>query len=470
MNLQPLLLDIQHVQRRMAAVQRDIARYGVTLRLADAATLLMLFVFLVGFYVADPFHIASFIAQRFGANGTVELAVYALLLLMAALMAVTIARLKRAHYEHKAKYRYSGSVWKVGIVIMAFTVFAEIYNATGNQQHSQFAKAESSKAFDALARQPPPTVSGHGAADLDQLARLNAELAQRREYLATCKKTCQAQRVRIAELQAEIRTRETAQANAAQQQQQAATSASNAMANQLRQLRNDYLHPMVKALMALGLPASVAMQLIAALVAIAFERMHLSASENLRDCYALLDGLEQHLLNKRKEYASFTGTDYQSSDSTSASAPPDTPRPASPEPLPDLAPATASSASTPPPLFKWQQPPQNRFPGFVDTNDLPTRKKDTVGRAEVRVNTRTDTDDPCITRTEPDYTEHLKRYAMTETATVGEGIGCPWCGIQFTKKTYNHRFCCPAHKDEFWNAVKPERLEAKARKQRGVKG
>ena len=80
MNTQPLILDIGYIQRRIHAVQLDIARYGVTLRLADFATLLMLFVFLVGFYVADPFHIASFIAQRFGANGTVELAVYALLL------------------------------------------------------------------------------------------------------------------------------------------------------------------------------------------------------------------------------------------------------------------------------------------------------------------------------------------------------------------------------------------------------
>ena len=72
-----------------------------------------------------------------------------------------------------------------------------------------------------------------------------------------------------------------------------------------------------------------------------------------------------------------------------------------------------------------------------------------------------------ITRTEPNYTEHLKRYTEANAAKVGQAVGCPWCGTQFTKKTYNHRFCCPAHKDEFWNAVKPERLEAKARKQRG---
>ncbi len=457
MNLQPLRLDIQHVQRRMAAVQRDIARYGVTLRLADAATLLMLFVFLVGFYVADPFHIASFIAQRFGANGTVELAVYALLLLMAGLMAVTIARLKRAHYEHKAKYRYSGSVWKVGIVIMAFTVFAEIYNATGNQQHSQFAKAESSKAFDALTHQPPPTVSGNGAADLDQLARLNAELAQRREYLATCKKTCQAQRVRIAELQAEISTRQTAQANAAQQQQQATTSASNALANQLRQLRTDYLHPMVKALMALGLPASVAMQLIAALVAIAFERMHLSASENLRDCYALLDGLEQHLLNKRKEYVSLTGTDYQPADGTSTSTQPDTPHPTSPEPLPDLAPATASSTSTPPPLFKWQQAPRNRFPGFVDTDQLPkpgsaTRTSQPLHAAHAPTLHERVTEPPALhERVTTRTTDATAAYTHASKAKAGEVVDCPQCGASFRKVNKWHTFCRSGCKDAWHN-------------------
>ena len=235
MNTQPLILDIGHIQRRIHAVQLDIARYGVTLRLADFATLLMLFVFLVGFYVADPFHIASFIAQRFGANGTVELAVYALLLVMAGLMAVTIARLKRAHYEHKAKYRFSGSVWKVGIVIMAFTVFAEIYNATGNQQHSQFAKAESSKAFAALSNQKLG-IGGSTAADNAQLVQLQGELAKHREYLATCKKTCYAQRVRIAELTAEIHAMEAGQAAADAQAQQANAIAANALATQLRQL------------------------------------------------------------------------------------------------------------------------------------------------------------------------------------------------------------------------------------------
>ena len=123
----------------------------------------------------------------------------------------------------------------------------------------------------------------------------------------------------------------------------------------------------------------------------------------------------------------------------------------------------------------------NLATGSEDRKTLGKRTTNLIGKPDkprqtenYPCNTRTDSGDPCITRTEPDYTEHLKRYTehlkrYTEAnaAKVGQAVGCPWCGTQFTKKTYNHRFCCPAHKDEFWNAVKPERLEAKARKQRG---
>lgn len=453
MNTQPLILDIGHIQRRIHAVQLDIARYGVTLRLADFATLLMLFVFLVGFYVADPFHIASFIAQRFGANGTVELAVYALLLVMAGLMAVTIARLKRAHYEHKAKYRFSGSVWKVGIVIMAFTVFAEIYNATGNQQHSQFAKAESSKAFAALSNQKLG-IGGSTAVDNTQLVQLQGELAKHREYLATCKKTCYAQRVRIAELTAEIHALEAGQAAADAQAQQANATAANALATQLRQLKEDYLHPMVKALVAVGIPASIAMQLIAALVAIAFERMHLSASENLRDCYALLDGLEQHLLNKRKEYASITGADYLSTDTHNADDPADHAAENG-----QLAPATATHNAAAAPLFKWQQP--HRTIGFVDTNQRPTRACNTHD---------THPAEPLHERVlHARVTTPATAYTHATAAKAGEEVDCPQCGTRFRKVNKWHTFCKTACKDAWHNTQHPERAGYVKTRQRKLK-
>lgn len=300
MNHETIKLDLEHATKQRADVLADIASYEKTLKLADVATLLMLFVFLVGFYVSDPFHIASFIAEKIQ-NEAIELLVYGLLLTMALLMALAIARLKRAHYVHKAKYRFSGSVWKVAAVIMAFTVFAEMYNATGNQQHSQYAKAENSKAFEAIAGQKVEINAG-GNYSL-QLPKLQGDLAEAESYLAGCKKTCSQWRAKVDKLRAQIEAIEANQKQAAITAENAATGAANALATNLQKLKDDYLHPMVKALMSLGLPASVAMQLIAALVAIAFERMHLSASENLRDCYARLDELDSQLLGKRKELA-----------------------------------------------------------------------------------------------------------------------------------------------------------------------
>jgi len=80
-------------------------------------------------------------------------------------------------------------------------------------------------------------------------------------------------------------------------------------------------------------------------------------------------------------------------------------------------------------------------------------------RVYTRTNTHTDTG--IHTEEKPDYTDKLRQYEAVKNAPVGAVCGCPWCGVDFTKKTYNHRFCVPAHKDDFWNAIKPERLEAK---------
>lgn len=309
MNTEVLNLEIARAQAQIVDVKKDIKDYEGTLHLADIATLVMLFVFLVGFYVSDPFHLASFVAEKIQ-NDVIELLVYALLLSMAALMSVTIARLKRAHYVHKAKYRFGASVWKVAAVIMAFTVFAEMYNATGNQQHSQNAKAESSKTFEAIANQKVEINTGSSA---NNLPFLQGKLAEAETYLKDCKKTCSSWRAKAESFRAQIAAAEAQQANALKSAELAGANTANALASNLQKLKDDYLHPMIKALAALGLPASVAMQLIAAFVAIAFERMHLSASENLRDCYSRLDELENQLHGKKKETALFS--EYHANDS-----------------------------------------------------------------------------------------------------------------------------------------------------------
>ena len=57
-----------------------------------------------------------------------------------------------------------------------------------------------------------------------------------------------------------------------------------------------------------------------------------------------------------------------------------------------------------------------------------------------------------------------RRYNENEMVKAGELANCPFCESEFTKKTYNHRFCQQACRDEYWNAVKPERRAHKQRK------
>lgn len=50
-----------------------------------------------------------------------------------------------------------------------------------------------------------------------------------------------------------------------------------------------------------------------------------------------------------------------------------------------------------------------------------------------------------------------RRYNENEMVKAGEVANCPFCESEFTKKTYNHRFCKQECRDDYWNTVKPER-------------
>ncbi|MDD5065238.1 MAG: hypothetical protein PHQ35_10840, partial [Phycisphaerae bacterium] len=242
-----------------------------------------------------------------------------------------------------------------------------------------------------------------------------------------------------------------------------------------------------------------------------FEYAHALMSRVLGEKLSLVAGLRDQLGKLQAAYMGLTGKKYAEGDFAEFE------EGAIPRPAPAAEPPkqpfgfvpSATQADNPAPLFKyqWQATPKEGtglgFVGFVDPNKRPAppvvdpadlrgsgsfrqppaqpQKADGLAGKPAQLtgkpdkplpgenhpcNTRTNGGDPCITRTEPDYTEQLGRYATVETVRVGESACCPWCGATFTKKTYNHRFCCPAHKDEFWNAIKPERLEAKAAKRR----
>lgn len=47
----------------------------------------------------------------------------------------------------------------------------------------------------------------------------------------------------------------------------------------------------------------------------------------------------------------------------------------------------------------------------------------------------------------------LEVYYANREAKVGSTIICPYgkCRKKFTKRSYQHAFCCTKHKDRFWN-------------------
>jgi len=68
---------------------------------------------------------------------------------------------------------------------------------------------------------------------------------------------------------------------------------------------------------------------------------------------------------------------------------------------------------------------------------------------------------------EKNMDEVKQLFTVAEAAKVGESIGCPWCSAEFVKRTYAHRFCSQKHRDNYWNFVKPERVNL--RKGQGLK-
>lgn len=52
------------------------------------------------------------------------------------------------------------------------------------------------------------------------------------------------------------------------------------------------------------------------------------------------------------------------------------------------------------------------------------------------------------------------RYEKANSAKVGQTIHCPYCDKAFTKKSYQHKFCCTKHKDKYWNKINPRGIYA----------
>lgn len=497
--------ELNHLQTDLVDEMSHYTQFKALLVLAFIVTLISYLLFSGHLKLGNPLYWGEYFNK-----GAVTIAAFVFMLVSVILLGVFLAWVKHFSYNHFTTYR---AIAGVMITLVGFALLAEMFAALEDQKAKADIQLEGNSAYQAtiapagIGISASPTLAADIAAASQKLARCKANLGK------PGYKHCDGDKAKL---------------DALEQQQTAALNAQVTASTETQKLRyerqdqmkadahNDFIVGLAQFYAAIAYfgnaPENAYVDFISwgnitlmLIIAIAFERLHAFLIEAGRNIKGNIRGLEQSIA--------------QMQDSTSPLAnnkhlpPVGTPlfkhqQMGNNSPTP-FSPAQAMAKRDP---FAWEEKPR-AFPGFRDTDKMPKAKAEpddrpflgfkdpkkqaaldalnlatgsedrkTVGKRTTNLtgkpdkphqtenypcNTRITAICPCITRTEPDYTEHLKRYTEANAAKVGQAVGCPWCGTQFTKKTYNHRFCCPAHKDEFWNAVKPERLEAKARKQRG---
>ena len=360
----------------VAALLRQIRHVHLGLKLMFITTLLMYFVFVMGFYVADIWGLATWLAQN-----TSETLAFVIFLTAAILMSTSLAIAKHIFYEHRALFERGRAVV---LLLVLSGVFFELFTASSSQQHMAYTKAENSKAFDSVAT---TQITVGTASDSTLLAHYQGELAKYQQYAATCKKTCTAQNAKVAEYTAKVKATQESQAQAATNTASATTAAITAKASALQGMKDEAHKPVFKSMRdVFGVTISTAVVIIAGIVAGIFEIGHAAMSRILGDKLRYLAGLRETLAKLEAQYLEITGKKFMPGDfhefengtiqRDAATASPQT-RAATPAKtgfgfIPAAATATGFADSTvPTPLFRYQQPepPVKKQPfGFVDTN------------------------------------------------------------------------------------------------------
>jgi hypothetical protein len=442
-------LEIVDKHKKVKDINDQIVVKLSLLKMADIATMLMLFIFMVGFYVADPFHLVTFITDGFKKNPA-ELFTYFVLLAFAGIMAYTIAHLKREHYHHTA--RHNKNVWKVGIILVIFSMTGEIYNSLGSQQHSQFSKAESSEMFKSIAGTEISVNTGNGL----ELAQASGKLAACKTRLAEGKeKTCSTSQARVDSLKESA----TIAANAGAS---AATAASAQKTKDMMAIVDLNVHPFYKALAEMGIPQKIAALLLAAFVAYAFERMHLTLPEDLKDLYQQKTALDADLLELNKSNLTARNANHVAIPESELGKPEITVRGKNFELPPEKAPMGFISQRG---HFKYedsQVPETTTRQNFIGFNDPNKIKKSEKGILNKPANQGEPSKTLAVSRIDQNFpvstprVDTAKMTRQTDTASETQGI-CPQCGTTYELTRWNKRFCSDHCKDDWHNAQRPER-------------
>lgn len=441
-------LELDANRAKLADLKQQVVVKLALLKMADVATTLMLLIFMVGFYVADPFHLVTFMTEGFNKNPA-EMFTYFVLLAFAGIMAYTIAHLKREHYHHTA--RHNKNVWKVGIILVIFSMTGEIYNSLGSQQHSQMSKAEGSAMFKSVANQQIILSSGSGDT---AIADASVKLAQCKERMNQGKeKHCQGATARLEALK-------TAKADNARVQAESVASAAGQKTKDMLAIVDANTHPFYKALAELGIPQKLAALLLAAFVAYAFERMHLTLPEDLKDLYQQIAALESDGLAMAK--AGLNAGSY------------------SHVPENHLGITTRGKGFEVPPekqsigfgypqktaMFKYESsaasgdtlPRSESSFGFLSCTSKPVNAPSAI---------RQDADSNGLNGTEKAFSVDTQRGTVSTRNDKGVSFAsfselpvypeghCLWCGCKLEGMTKRAKFCGTPHKNFYWNLKTP---------------
>lgn len=441
-------LELDANRAKLADLKQQVVVKLALLKMADVATMLMLFIFMVGFYVADPFHLVTFMTEGFNKNPA-EMFTYFVLLAFAGIMAYTIAHLKREHYHHTA--RHNKNVWKVGIILVIFSMTGEIYNSLGSQQHSQMSKAEGSEMFKSVANQQIILSSGSGDT---AIADASVKLAQCKERMNQGKeKHCQGATARLEALK-------TAKADNARVQAESVASAAGQKTKDMLAIVDANTHPFYKALAELGIPQKLAALLLAAFVAYAFERMHLTLPEDLKDLYQQIAALESDGLAIAK--AGLNAGSYSHVPENHLGI---TTRGRGFEVPPEK---QAIGFGYPPKtaMFKYESsaasadtlPRSEPSFGFLSRNSKPVNAPSAI---------RQDADSNGLNGTEKAFSVDTQRGTVSTRNDKGVSFAsfselpvypeghCLWCGCKLEGMTKRAKFCGTPHKNFYWNLKTP---------------
>ncbi len=479
-----LAQQIELTREAIGKAKQQIAYVQLALKFGFATTWLLYFIFAMGFYVADLWGLTTWLTENIG-----EVLAFTVFLVMAVLMAQTLAMIKHVFYEHRAMFRYgAGIVLLIGLL----GVFFEVFNSTSQQQHMAYTKAENSKAFDSVAN---TQITVGNASDSGMIAHYQGELGKHQEYLKTCKKTCTEQRAKIAEYTGKIEAMQKGAQDAATAATAATTAAITAKAETLQNMKDEAHKPMFKFFRdVFNISIAIALVLTAAIVSAGFEYSHALLSRILGEKQDYLAALQDQLIKLESSYIDMTGKKYTSGDFADMEAGTINPEgtaqtdggykrqsegfgfiPNRPAPAMAMQEGYAQVMHSPA-LFKWQQnrssygqpeqlrtqEPRKPFAGFVDTNGMKAKTTRQVLREGVRTfpgNVGLDTPlHAHVDTQEQPLHGHVDMQKDMQPDKHQKGV-CPQCGGRFKPVNKQHRFCSPSCRDTWHNEQNPERKQ-----------